>query len=96
MVLKIFNDTDDTTSNSFFVDVEIKYLFNNDLYWMIGSRKLSCSYDICFPNQTIEFKNVIIKVPNDINKYLEALYGNWNKIVKQWSYDQYSNIKEEI
>ncbi len=94
MVIKIFNDINDVTSNSFFIDIEIKYVIDTNLCWMIGSRKLSCDYSICFPTKSMDFKGNLIKIPNQTNKYLESLYGNWEKVVKQWSYDQYENINE--
>jgi phosphorylcholine metabolism protein LicD len=95
MVIKVFNDADDSVSNSFFVDIELKYQYQNNLYWMVGSRKLSAPIEICFPATPIIFKNHTILVPKDTNSYLKSLYGNWEKVIKEWSYDQYSNIEEK-
>ena len=92
MVIKVFNDTDDETSNSFFVDIELKYIFNSNLYWMVGSRKLSAPIAFCFPPDEVRFKNQKVKVPNNTFDYLKLLYGDWKKIVKEWSYNQYTNI----
>lgn len=95
MVIKVFNDIDDFTSNSFFIDIELKYCIDENLYWMVGSRKLSVPVDMCFPAIPISFKNHTILVAKNTNDYLKSLYGDWKKVVKEWSYDQYSNIKEK-
>ena len=79
MVIKVFNDCDDITSNSFFVDIELKYNYNDNLYWMVGSRKLSIPKEICFPVSSITFKDRLIKAPKETNQYLKHLYGNWQK-----------------
>lgn len=95
MVIKVFNDADDSVSNSFFVDIELKYSLNGTLYWMVGSRKLSAPADICFPATSIHFQNHTLLVPKETKTYLKLLYGNWEKVIKEWSYDQYSNIEEK-
>ncbi|MBL0709298.1 MAG: LicD family protein [Sulfurimonas sp.] len=94
MVIKVFNQSDDKTSNSFFVDIELKYQHNNHLYWMVGSRKLSSPQDICFPSSSFIFKDKKLKVPKKTKQYLTLLYGDWMKVVKEWSYDRYANIKD--
>ena len=92
MVIKIFNDTVDDVSNGFFLDIELKYLLNKDLYWMIGSRKLSVKNNLCFPSKYIFYKTHKLSIPHDVNQYLTLLYGDWKITIKDWSYDQYSNI----
>ncbi len=96
MVIKVFNETDDKTSNSFFVDIELKYEHNSNLYWMVGSRKLSAPKDICFPSSSIVFKNKKLKVPKETKQYLTLLYGDWTKVIKEWSYNQYTNIEVNL
>ena len=96
MVIKVFNNTDDINSDNFFVDIELKYEYNNNLYWMVGSRKLFTPVNICFPTSSILFKNTPINIPNNVNEYLRLLYGNWDKVIKEWSYDKYNNIKDKI
>lgn len=94
MVIKVFNESDDKTSNSFFVDIELKYEHNCNLYWMVGSRKLSALQEICFPASSFIFKNKILKVPKDTQKYLTQLYGDWTQVIKEWSYNQYANVED--
>ncbi|MDA3908386.1 MAG: hypothetical protein PF437_04815, partial [Sulfurimonas sp.] len=95
MVIKVFNEADDKTSNSFFVDIELKYEYNHNLYWMVGSRKLSAPNEICFPASSMIFKDKTLKVPKDTKKYLTQLYGDWTKVIKEWSYNQYANVEDK-
>ena len=92
MVIKIFNDCDDEISNSLFVDIEFKYKEGENLYWMIGSRKLSAPYRMCFPTKSILFQNQEIQVPGKSSEYLSLLYGNWKQELKDWSYNHFDNI----
>ena len=94
MVIKVFNDVEDSISNLFFVDIELKYEYKNNLYWMIGSRKLFAPLEICFPSTSILFKGHVLQTPRCIEDYLINLYGNWKKVIKEWSYEQYANIEE--
>ncbi len=95
MVIKVFNESDDKISNSFFIDIELKYQYNNNLYWMVGSRKLSAPQEICFPSSSIVFKDKKLQVPKDTKQYLRLLYGDWTKVIKEWSYNQYTNIEDK-
>jgi phosphorylcholine metabolism protein LicD len=93
MVIKVFNDTNDITSNSFFVDIELKYTQDENLHWMVGSRQLFIPTKICFPTTSIQYKNTTICIPKETTQYLKSLYGDWKKVIKEWSYNQYGNIK---
>jgi phosphorylcholine metabolism protein LicD len=74
------------------LDISVKHTNNENLYWIISKKRLFAKIDNCFPTKSIMFKNKKIKIPNNEEKYLEELYGNWKTPVKQWTYEQYSNI----
>jgi phosphorylcholine metabolism protein LicD len=95
MVIKIFNESEDLISKNFSLDIELKHQFQENLYWMIGSRKLKVPISICFQTEDLEFEKRQLKIPNDSNAYLKALYGDWKIPVKEWTYEQYTNIEEE-
>lgn len=92
MVIKVFNNIKDSNSDTFSLDIELKHEYENKVYWVLGSRRLSCKKNICFPSSMIIFKGKQLKVPNNTSEYLESLYGNWRKIIKDWTYNQYANI----
>jgi len=78
--------------NTIGLDIHIKYPDDKKLYWMVAQRKLSATKEFCFPTIDFEFQDVKLKIPNNANKYLTELYGDWKTPVKQWDYSQYSNI----
>ncbi len=92
MMIQVFNDVKDGVSDMFTLDIELKHHYQNKIYWMVGSRRLSSETSLCFPTAFIAFKNHQLKIPNNTKQYLETLYGNWEKPVKQWHYDRYANI----
>lgn len=95
ITVKIFNNCNEIITNGFDIDIKFKYLNNQNLYWRVGSKTLAIDSGICFPSKDIIFQNQMIKVPQDIDKYLTKLYGNWTEPVQEWSYSKYTNIKEE-
>jgi lipopolysaccharide cholinephosphotransferase len=93
VVIKILNRADDINSNEFELDIKFKYEYDKNLYWTVGQRTLISNIDICFPTTLISYKDKKIRIPKDAPNYLKSLYGNWQETVKEWTYNQYTNIK---
>ena len=93
IAIKVYNHADDTLSNGFGLDIYLKYIQNNKISWLIARKRLVSDIHIVFPTSQIVFKNKKLNVPNNTELYLESLYGNWKTVVKEWSFDKYSNIK---
>ncbi|QKF72292.1 LicD family protein [Aliarcobacter faecis] len=94
MILTIYNSISTSNINNevLGLDLAFKYEHNDTLYWMVSKRRLNSKKEICFPAKEYIFKNKIIKIPNDEVIYLEKLYGNWKKVIKNWHYSKYTNI----
>lgn len=84
-----------------------QYLIRDDLKvdiyanWKVGKylikpvgddnlRKIPIEY--CEPFKEIDFCGMKVKVPNNPEKYLETLYGNWKKPDKEWTTNKMKKI----
>ena len=93
MELQIYNDSS-MIEDEVALDLMFKYQDSDFLHWGVCGKHLKMSYKTCFPTKKIDYKNNLLNIPNHHIKYLESLYGNWQKSVKNWSYDRYTNIKD--
>jgi len=94
MVIKIFNESKEEITNMFFLDIEFKYKYLNSIYWSIGSRVLKVEEKICFPSTSIKYKGKILNIAKCSEDYLTILYGDWKKVVKNWSYNEFDTKKK--
>lgn len=77
------------------LDLSIKYLYDENLYWLISNKLLSCPVNYCFPTKDLFIGNKTIKTPNNPEAYLKNLYGSWEIVDKKWSYSKYNNIDSQ-
>ncbi len=96
LAITLFNDVDDEVSNNVHLDILIKYIFEDKIYWSIGNKKLETQYDTVYPFKSISFRDHSVNVPNKKELYLTNLYNNWKQIDKQWSFNKYNNINMEV
>lgn len=69
-----------------------RYKRDSIIYWGVCGKYLKAPINICFPTSQIVYKNHSINVPNDKIAYLSNLYGDWQKPIKNWTYDKYNNL----
>lgn len=93
MELQIYNDST-SVEDEVALDLMFKYQDGDFLHWGVCGKHLKMPYQVCFPTKKIDYKSNLLNIPNQHIKYLESLYGNWQKNVKDWSYDRYTNIKD--
>ncbi|MCG3652189.1 LicD family protein [Aliarcobacter butzleri] len=89
--LQIFNDSifkEDEVA----LDLMFRYKRDSIIYWGVCGKYLKAPINICFPTSQIVYKNHSINVPNDKIAYLSNLYGDWQKPIKNWTYDKYNNL----
>lgn len=89
--LQIFNDSifkEDEVA----LDLMFRYKRDFIIYWGVCGKYLKAPINICFPTSQIIYKNHSINVPNDKIAYLSNLYGDWQKPIKNWTYDKYNNL----
>lgn len=89
--LQIFNDSifkEDEVA----LDLMFRYKRDSTIYWGVCGKYLKAPINICFPTSQIVYKNYSINVPNDKIEYLSNLYGDWQKPIKNWTYDKYNNL----
>lgn len=89
--MQIFNDSS-FQEDEVALDLMFRYRDESIIYWGVCGKYLVSPIDFCIPTKQIIYKDNYINVPNNIEKYLENLYGNWKITVKEWTYDKYNNI----
>ena len=89
--MQIFNNSD-IEEDDVALDLMFRYTKKSMIYWAVCGKYLSVPLSLCFPTKQIMYKGYQLNIPNDVNKYLENLYGDWKTPVKEWTYDKYSNI----
>lgn len=74
------------------LDLMFRYTKDEIIYWGVCGKYLTVPTTITLPTTTLEFKNHTLNVPKNIPNYLENLYGTWQIVSKEWTYDKYNNI----
>lgn len=69
------------------LDVFIKYLHNENVYWAAQNNIMSVPKKFYTGFDEIKWENRMIKVPLHYKEYLTLKYGDWQKINKDWNCD---------
>ncbi|RUR10164.1 LicD family protein [Legionella sp. km772] len=89
--MQIFN-TSDFEEEEVALDLMFRYTEESMLCWAVCGKYLTAPRTLCFPTKNIIYKGNRLNIPNNVEKYLTNLYGDWKVPVKEWTYEKFNNI----
>lgn len=75
-------------------DIILKEKFNEKRLWYVGFTRLQVDDQMHKKVKKIKFHGFLVNIPEESEKYLSILYGDWKNEVEDWNHSMYKNIYE--